>query len=266
MTFRWLDHIAGKLDRGYGGSRGWYSTAMLGVIALFDKFSKDTVLTWSPAFNAAVAHDFFAKLEVLLKKPVAGPRSESELETAFVQLTMDCYDFHKLHQKYSRWVIDFNTEAAAWAAQCQSDRTIAEEMPTFVGVGSVSTAGGSSSTGLEPPLKKARAKAGAKAAATKKVTPLAAVQPIVAPVVLQQGGGVLTRGKSGLRPASDNCRYHVKMLFLNLNACGVTNCQFYHQPDVKHFTKSEMNSWVSKVCANDSDVAALRKAIASQAR
>jgi hypothetical protein len=23
MTFRWLDHIAGKLDRGYGGSRGW---------------------------------------------------------------------------------------------------------------------------------------------------------------------------------------------------------------------------------------------------
>jgi hypothetical protein len=78
-------------------------------------------------------------------------------------------------------------------------------------------------------------------------------------------GGYSTRG-TNKSLCMNNCRHHVRHLFLNTTACFFgANCAKTHQDNLKSFSKNEMCNWVDATCKAESDYVALRAAIVSKA-
>jgi len=241
MTFRWFDLISMHMDAG-SVSNGWYSAAAQGILKLFNKFSANNVLAWSPAFNAAICQEFFAHMETLFKKPVPSPRATAVLEREFIGLITTMFNFSLLSAKYREWVFLFPAEAAAWSQQGVSDQGVIEGLPPFAGISMIQPVSGiSSESSEEAPAKKAKKSTSAKSKSSKKATAQPATSKVV-PIPPPRTVGAGTRGTSATL-ADKICRYHAKHIYLDMSECTVVNCQFHHQDDAKDFTKSEMLKW-----------------------
>lgn len=267
MNFRWFDLISQHMDAGAAGTM-WYSAVTQGILKYYNKFTAKNFLAWSPAFNVAIAQEFFAQMEMLFKRPVPATRSKSALEREFVLLVSEIFNFEKLSMRYREWCSTFPAEAAAWIRQCASDPGVIEALPTFGGISMVhptaDAVGG-------PAPKKAK-----KEPATKE--PKVLKPPKVVPKAGggSGGGGTATVPGSviplpvvntrGTALAQTVCRYHVKHLFLDMSECNVSGCTYHHQDDVKDFTKFAMLKWLALKLPGDSDYAKLKSAIESKAR
>jgi hypothetical protein len=220
MNIRWFDLISQHLDAGAAGTM-WYSAVTQGVLKYYNKFSTKNFLAWSPAFNVAVAQEFFAQMEMLFKKPVPATRSRSVLEREFVLLINEIFDYEKLSMRYREWCSTFPAEAAAWIRQCASDPGVIEALPTFGGISMVLP---TAVAVEEPVLKKAK-----KGPVPKE--PKVSKPPKAVPKAVGGGGGGTAAVPGGVAPPPVNtrgtalaqtvCRYPVKHLFLGMGACNV---------------------------------------------
>lgn len=265
MNFRWFDLISQHMDAGATGTM-WYSAVTQGILKYYNKFTAKNFLAWSPAFNVAIAQEFFAQMEMLFKKPVPATRSRSALEREFVLLVSDIFNFEKLAMRYREWCSTFPAEAAAWIRQCASDPVVIEALPTFGGISMVQP----TANAVEGPVTKKAKKAPGPVTKVSKA-------PRAAPKAGGGGGGSAATVPGSVIPppvvntrgtalAQTVCRYHVKHLFLGMSECSVAGCAYLHQDDVTDFTKSAMLKWLATKLAGDSDYVKLKSAIESKAR